>query len=276
MNTFNSYSSVIKKFHNTISNLVSKEICLAYFEKICAEYDFNHQNNPQKDHWTNSKVRSLLEVFERLELIELLEKESVHEKSEFQKKYSYPPLITYLKLTCFDQLGSKANFKTYDGWIKSKKNLERDRLIDSSEDKLELLKDVSEEYIKLYGVKNSFFNFLNEIIPKEEKEKLMKCIIITSNYKTKNIYEIIDYEGDSSTLDKSKYLYKIRNNFTHSIYAESYAVINFFPVDKEALTLKETIYVNKVKTGVLVSSGFEEKLKDIIKIGLSEIIKNNK
>lgn len=276
MNTFNSYSSVIKKFHKTISHLVSEETCLAYFEKICNEYDLKNQNKPHKDHWTNSKVRSLLEVFERLELIELLEKESTNEKSEFQKKYSYPPLITYLKLTCFDQLGSKANYKTYDGWIKSKKNLERDDLINSSEDKLELLKDVSEEYIKLYGVKNSFFNFLDEIIPKEEKEKLMKCIIITPTYRTKNIYEIIDYEGDSSTLDKFKYLYKIRNNFTHNIYAASYSAINFFPIDKAAWILKETIYVNKVKTGVLVSSGFENKLNDLIKVGLSEIIKNDK
>lgn len=276
MSTFNSYSSVIKKFHKTISRLVSEENYLAYFEKICEEYDSKNQNYPQKDHWTNSKVRSLLEVFERMELIELLERESKSKNSEFQKKYSYPPLITYLKLTCFDQLGSKANYKSYDGWIKSKTNLERDDLINSSENKLDLLKDVSKEYIKLYGVKNSFFNFLDEIIPKEEKEKLMKCIIITSVYTTKNVYEIIDYEGDSSTSDKSKYLYKIRNNFTHNTYAANYSLINFLPIDKESWILKDTIYVNKIKTGVIVSSEFENKLNDLIKVGLSEIIKNNK
>lgn len=91
---------------------------------------------------------------------------------------------------------------------KKKNNSERDRIIknESENTPLEISIKLTEKYSEIYGVKNSFYRFVNEIITPKRREELLHNIRIS---KAGTTIEATDTE-------KLKFLFKMRNAHTHS------------------------------------------------------------
>lgn len=136
----------------------------------------------------------------------------------------YSALRNYLILTCFDILGQPAEWLTFDSWLKSKKaRKEREEIFSKYHglDAIEVSIGVHSDYNKIYGVKNSFYKFLKEILSEANRKRLLDSI------KVSHIYQDPVYHEDGSvtsglsrpiTVDeeeKYKLLYQIRNVFTH-------------------------------------------------------------
>lgn len=135
----------------------------------------------------------------------------------------YTALRYYLVLTCFDILGQPNDWKDFQSWLISKKSKkERDSIIEKNgnKDKIDLIKLVHSEYSEIYGVKNSFYKFIREIISKENQQKLFDSIATSIEISP----DIITKDGVRSSMGKSiilekthkeKFLFEIRNSFTH-------------------------------------------------------------
>jgi hypothetical protein len=66
-------------------------------------------------------------------------------------------------------------------------------------------------YNDRYGVRSSFFRFLHEVLPKDQRDILLSSIEIKS-------LENPPYIGENTSSDeaeKEKYLFKLRNDYTH-------------------------------------------------------------
>ncbi|ABV88164.1 hypothetical protein [Shewanella pealeana] len=128
----------------------------------------------------------------------------------------WSPLIEYHCLTCFDLLGQKERYTDFGGWIKgSKYKSERDNVLiptNTAQDKIAEL--YHSEYQRLYGVKNSFFNFIDNILDKNHLNELLNSIRIYQN----GINDDTSEFGNEA--DKKKYLYEVRNLYTHNLEAQ--------------------------------------------------------
>lgn len=135
----------------------------------------------------------------------------------------YTALRYYLVLTCFDILGQPNDWKDFQSWLVSTKSkIERDSIIEKNGNKeeIDLIKSVHSEYSEIYGVKNSFYKFMREVISKENQQKLFDSIatdiVISPSVKTKD--GVRSGMAKSIILEnhhKEKFLFEIRNSFTH-------------------------------------------------------------
>ena len=178
MSTYDNNLTPIKKLHTSISKWVDEETHNTYFKTICDEYDSTWKKDSKKNHWENSQVRKLLQVHERLLLTDTMSEDI---KEDFLRRYMYPQVITYLRLTCFDQLGQPMERRTFSDWlISKKKRAEREKFIKEIEtdNKLEFTEKLYSKYQEIYGVKKSFFNFVNNTISTHTKDKLLMHIKI--------------------------------------------------------------------------------------------------
>lgn len=150
------------------------------------------------------------------------------EKWWLHPRHEREALVIYLLLTCFDNLGQKDKFLTFENWLKSQKPLHKEEkeiitksLTEETSDIDKAIK-LQEGYHKIYGVKNAFYSGINTI-NEEEKEKLLKSIHVTYSPKSEDGNKIqrqqsipIDDKKHEQDL-KIKYLYSKRNGFTHSL-----------------------------------------------------------
>lgn len=157
----------------------------------------------------SSKLSAVMLASQRLELCARLANEagygavSGHQKS----------LVYYLLLTCFDRLGQPSPWMSYDEWIASSDmESERDSAVgnlNQTKDPIEIAKSIYKYYISKYGTKNAFFRFMDEVINGEDLKKLLDSIMLT---------KLDRISGQSTNLtdnDKKKYLYELRNSYTH-------------------------------------------------------------
>lgn len=147
-------------------------------------------------------------------------------------------LVNYLLLTCFDRLGQKRGFTTFQDWLHSKRTEhvgERQQVletIDMSMLPLEVASALAEHYQALYGVRNSFYRGV-ESLPDELQKKLLDSITITFD----PIYGTLGpntstpgYPLDDQVMERRlrlKYLYDKRNAFTHRL-EQHFAASNSF------------------------------------------------
>lgn len=187
------------------------------------------------------------------------------------KRYLYPPLIEYLRLTCFDQLGQPGEWMTFDNWSNSKKKANERQEVTSNikaTDKVEFSKEIYKSYQLRYGVKNSFFKFLNETLPPHSKNQLLSKLryrIQGEPLSNSNIEEGTD-------LAKANYLFSIRNNFTHNTYSK--APLRGFQSGKDPnWSFRETIYRNHESHWISTHKEFETELKNSVLVGIAELIR---
>jgi hypothetical protein len=269
MSTYEYNLTPIKILYSSISNWVDEETHYRFFKRICDEFDSKWKIDFKKNYWRNSEIRKILQVHERLNLTDTLNEDI---GDDFLRRHMYPQLITYLRLTCFDQLGQPANWMIFSDWLKSKKKKdEKTRIFESIEavNKLEFTEKIYQEYQKIYGIKNSFFNFIKNVIPQETRRELLNLIKIRIHDETSPTIE-----GRAVTdKDKEDYLYKIRNDFTHSTYSTS-PIKNFQKIKESEWNFRETIYKEKESYWISTHENFEDKLKETVLIGIAEIIKS--
>ncbi|MBP1673382.1 MAG: hypothetical protein H6Q25_1197 [Bacteroidetes bacterium] len=127
----------------------------------------------------------------------------------------YAALRYYLLLTCFDIFGQTKDYIEFKSWLSSSDHSEeRNEIVRNSktDETIKKIIEIHDEYNKIYGVSNSFKRFINEIISEKNREKLLKSISITKISLDGNI--IKDYEPTEN--NKIKFLFSIRNSFTHN------------------------------------------------------------
>jgi hypothetical protein len=160
-------------------------------------------------------------VNERLILIERLievqehfkgERDIVHlnEKTYTHRYKQFDALLAYLALTCFDILGQPSEWLEFGAWLQSKNKMDERVLIFEKYKDLSLEQmtvSVYKDYMIVYGVKNSFFRFIHEIISKENRRKLLDSIMVREIHSSAQI--------NDSDEAKEKFLFKARNFFTH-------------------------------------------------------------
>ena len=136
----------------------------------------------------------------------------------------FAALRNYLCLTCFDILGQPDKWLHFEAWLISTKTKdERAKIFEESKEN-ELDKKILEVYKgynAIYGVKNSFNRFIDEVISAENKSKLLETI---SAAKQKNLAHAYPDGKHTSGMEepfeldeaeKKKLLFNARNSFTH-------------------------------------------------------------
>ena len=169
---------------------------------------------PEHQHKTSEFERNPLSVvftiLERLDVVGGLFTSSTHTPDFVSKE----PLQSYLLLTCFDRLGQPANWMDFGAWLTSKEcavcasNLAGSQCGAAS---VGFTKSLYADYLERYGVKNSFFRFVQDILPIEARVELLASIETTSL----TLPPVLQYLPPLTELEKIRYLYKRRNDYTH-------------------------------------------------------------
>ena len=178
----------IQTIHNKVE-IVTHEI--EYFS------DIGHQK------FAGTKIGNIYAVLDRLELCNSLEKVK---NTLFMQ---YESLVTYLMLTCFDLLGHNDQYVDFKKWLEiniKKKN----KCLIESENSFKNALSLYQEYLKQYSMRNSFYRFINSLLPENARNDLLNSfkVNIISNPPNCDTKEI-------SGNNKISYLYDLRNNYTH-------------------------------------------------------------
>lgn len=279
MSVYESNFKAIERLYSSVNQWIDEDLYYSKFEKICNDYEASWSNNYKNDYetfgkndlksisWKDALPRILLQINERIMLTDCIY-ENI--EKDFFSKYLYPPLINYLRLTCFDLLGQPAEWMQFDSWLNSnKKKEEREQIIATIKfsNSLDFTKKVYSEYLKIYSVRSSFFRFLNEILPSHDRDILMEKIKIDFID-----YTSIKHDNSISFKEKQEYLYKIRNEYTHKVIANDKIHGSELKGNKE-WHFREDDYKNNKHYRYFTSHDFSEYLKKIIYIGISEKIK---
>ena len=155
MSSFEGNRVAIKKLYNSISKWVDEDECFTFFENIFNEYDKRCKKDIRGNHWRDSLPRKLLQVHERIKLTDTLWDDLTVESS-VEKRFGYPSLLTYLRLTCFDQLGQPNPWMTFNNWLNSKnQKKEREFVISQIQetDKVKFSEELYLGYQKQWFVK---------------------------------------------------------------------------------------------------------------------------
>lgn len=256
------YDEALKKYIDREElHRVMKSIMDKYEEEWRAEENIFNVNIV--DIW---KPRILFAANERLRLADII---LPNQDSTFDQKYLIPPVSEYLTLTCFDLLGQKTNRLSFDQWlITSKKKAERDTILAkvTETDYLKKTAALFSEYQLLYGVKNSFYNFMDTMLDNEHKEALFSTIQIKVYKDYSNDILSFTYADDQ---EKKKYLYSIRNNFTHNaVYntPNEYLWPNHF--DKQGWKRREELYTKKKNWHYSVNRDYLKSLQESVAYGI--------
>lgn len=147
-----------------------------------------------------------------------------HRGESWEHPYQhYHALRIYLLLTCFDILGQPEAWLDFQSWLKSKKTVhieERANILSrcQSADLIDTISYVSAQYNAIYGVKNSFYKFMREIISPPDRERLLKSIRVSTLAPTlfgDGVVRDALSDYDANDFFKEKFLYNARNSFTH-------------------------------------------------------------
>ncbi|MGE4268324.1 MAG: hypothetical protein AB7F25_12890 [Deferribacterales bacterium] len=150
-----------------------------------------------------------------------------NEKWWFHPRHEREALVVYLLLTCFDKLGQHKGFITVENWLNSKKNIyveQKNKVINQLPKECGVIDSaikLFKKYNELYGVKNAFFQGINNL-SESLKEKLLNSIILTYNpefgkYENTSTPSYPLDDKDEEQRLKLEYLYGKRNRFTHKL-----------------------------------------------------------
>lgn len=122
-------------------------------------------------------------------------------------------LVNYLLLTCFDILGQSNEWLPFNSWLQADRTkCEREEaaaLISHSATPVEIAQEMYAAYQSNYGVKTSFYRFIDEVLDEKARERLLFSVKIEQKLKNGDLIVIKD------PLRKKAFLYESRNLFTH-------------------------------------------------------------
>jgi hypothetical protein len=274
-------------YSESLKNYFEKEDFFNRIKFISDEFDKEIEDieeRQQYNYFKKSCLHKIFKVHERVRLVRHLKNESF-KQTDILPKYMYPGLKTYLLLTCFDQLGQDdKGWLFFPNWLTSEKcRSERNEIF--SDSKLDenildefgnanpqFIKTVYNEYHEIYGVKNSFMNFLRYLIPKEQRRKLLDKIQI-------KIFSVkdsgFDFEELGSEIEKEKWLFRIRNDYTHSLLTAEKHYTEGYKDREEDWIIWEEIHSKNKAQQILVRESFKKEIEVSILMGIVEIIKQN-
>lgn len=205
----------------------------------------------------NDAAKTTTQIRNRLRLAKTLLEESdrlggAEAYGEFNEDAQLPherhereAVVLYLLLTCLDLLGQSIKHTSFQSWINSKKIKhidERKIAIEQcpkNSGHLAVVSALLSQYNEIYGVTSSFYRGLTKLPPNAEEYLLSSIKVRRSNN-----------DPDSSILDESqeqvqkiKYLFKMRNAFTHSLdqhFVSSAPMMSAFANETSASSTKET------------------------------------
>lgn len=186
-------------------------------------------------------------------------------------------LVVYLLLTCFDRLGQPAPHLPFENWLDSKKQKHRQQreaaLVDVAPDAIAQARALNRAYIAEYGVRNSFFRFMDEVLPRPQYDAL-----ISSIWSLRTSW-IDDAAGSMNEEEIRKYLYQLRNAYTHQAEAQPGLTIPF-PDGVPVTPAEATFYLyEQLKTrGGMESISFRDwpkVLEDCVLHGLAERVRRH-
>ena len=131
-----------------------------------------------------------------------------------------------------------------------------------------VVKDIYNEYHSLYGVKNSFFRFLREVIPENIRNSLLNSILVEKW--TNENKQILEFEVDE--LCKEKWLYNTRNNYTHNLFTTQTNQADGKVIGGNKWWNREVILKNDGNVVIWVLDDFESILDDTILQGIKVLI----
>lgn len=222
--------------------------------------------------YEESSLRVIFAVHDRLQLVSSLKTREISEKLWHQ----WEPVISYHLLTCFDLLGQPANWTTFESWLTSDSYSEELnqilREVQQGGNAIEITKTLHQEYLRIYGVKNSFFRFMRELLPARNRRELFGSIKIHTNSMPPLINTVSE---DGTDEDKEKFLFNIRNSYTHKIKiipGINSEMMNLPAEYRNVFTMKS----QELKAETWVSYftlNWPDILEHIVKIGLAEYLK---
>ena len=262
------------EFHRRIK-FISDE-----FEKEVDDVEERLKSN----YFKKSCLHKVFKVHERIKLVRHFE-DQLNGGMDFLPRFMYPGLKTYLLLTCFDQLGQDdKGWRFFPNWLDSKKHRnERNEILSDSKLDEEIvnangdanpryIKAVYNKYYEIYGVKNSFMNFLRYLLPEAQRSKLLDKILIEF-YSVSE--ERLDFDMYGTELDKEKWLYQTRNNYTHNLLTvEKHFKSGYLDVDDDWIIWEEIHSENEAQR-ILARDSFKDEIEKSILIGIVQTIKNN-
>lgn len=264
----------IEELFQYVSGHIDEGLYLSYFQRICDEYDVKARANFKANHWENATHRKLLQVFERIKFTSFLDSQIT---DDFRTRLYYPQIRTYLILTCFDQLGQPDEWRFFPDWMKSKKKRqEREDIIanltyESLED---FTMKIYRKYNEKYGVKRAFTKFIKNVIDEPTRVQLLESMKISIRQEP-DLQEVAQTKEEMTDL-KIKYLYKIRNDFTHNTYSKE-RITNLNTTLIEPWQHRETFFKGSnsiIGYHIATVRQFHELLKITVFNGIANRIKN--
>jgi hypothetical protein len=159
--------------------------------------------------YRRSRLHSVEAVLERLDLVERLSAGEVG-RALF---HHWEPLVVYLLLTCFDLLGQPASWLTFGAWLTSKRTAAERELASegAAGPATAQALHLHEAYTARYGVRVAFLRFIREVLAPDDRRALLDSL---SFHRSSNPPELTAF-GDLDDDGKEKYLFEIRNSYTH-------------------------------------------------------------
>lgn len=186
-------------------------------------------------------------------------------------------LVIYLLLTCFDRLGQPAPYLTFENWLTSKKSKHRqqrdDALAGSASEPVAQARALSRAHTAEYGVRNSFFRFMDEVLPRPQYDALISSIwSIRTSW-------IDDDAGSMNEQEVRKYLYQLRNSYTHQAESQP-GLTTAFPEGMPETPEEMSFYFYEqlsTRQGVETISfrGWPKVLEDCVLHGLAERVRRH-
>jgi hypothetical protein len=179
-------------------------------------------------------LNQLMTVVDRLELVERIS------YPEYAKQLAdqYEPLVVYLMLTCFDRLGQPADWIDFSSWLNSKEAKEASS--STASPPIDHAKHLYRQWSAKYGVRNSFYRFMDEVVPSSTISALLDSIHIDVLSNPPNINSVV---ADSAA--KKAWLYETRNRFTHTAQILRGFHPDHFGTTRSGLERKETRFGKK-------------------------------
>jgi hypothetical protein len=163
---------------------------------------------------TQSNDRAILAtvsaVLDRLDVLKRLDDEAVR-KAMF---WHWEPLCVYLALTCFDLLGQPATgWRLPREWLAEIRGRpEETASIVGTTTGIDACDAFLSAYEREFGVRNSFFRFINEVLPDVARSSLLESIWLHDTALPPQMGEL-PAPGET---EKLRYLFETRNGYTHS------------------------------------------------------------
>ena len=152
--------------------------------------------------YTRSRVNQFVATAQRLDMVAQISRLQAIEVLGLHRD----GLRVYLLLTCFDTLGQPASWMPFDEWVLRSSDGTKAGDNDQRTEAARLYR----EWQSTHGVRNSFHNFVDTILPAFAVNELLDSLTI-------NISDLPPGPNgrEATNSEKLRYLFELRNRYTH-------------------------------------------------------------